>query len=106
MSTCSYGSSSPLCLYKLCWYHQLSNTTIWWLDICCLLHRYQLHVSVRMAIFRLNELIKNISSYIWHASYIYGGGVFIGWGYEISCVLGREWGGGVYGFCCASLSIV
>jgi len=25
------------------WINQLSNTTIWWLDICCLLHRYQLH---------------------------------------------------------------
>jgi len=27
------------------WINQLSNTTVWWLDICCLLHRYQLHVS-------------------------------------------------------------
>ena len=35
------------------WINQLSNTTIWWLDICCLLHRYQLHVSALMAIFRL-----------------------------------------------------
>ena len=35
------------------WINQLSNTTIWWLDICCLLHRYQLHVSAVMAIFRL-----------------------------------------------------
>ena len=35
------------------WINQLSNTTIWWLDICCLLHRYQLHVSVLMVIFRL-----------------------------------------------------
>jgi len=38
------------------WINQLSNTTIWWLDICCILHRYQLHVSALMAIFRLNEL--------------------------------------------------
>ena len=35
------------------WINQLPNTTIWWLDICCLLHRYQLHVSALMAIFRL-----------------------------------------------------
>jgi hypothetical protein len=33
--------------------NQLSNTTIWWLDICCLLHRYQLHVLALIAIFRL-----------------------------------------------------
>ena len=37
------------------WINQLSNTTIWWLDICCLLHRYQLHVSALMAIFRLTD---------------------------------------------------
>jgi len=35
------------------WINQLSNTTVWWLDICCLLHRYQLRVSALMAIFRL-----------------------------------------------------
>ena len=35
------------------WINHLSNITIWWLDICCLLHRYQLHASVLMAIFRL-----------------------------------------------------
>ena len=35
------------------WINELSNTTFWWLDICCLLHRYQLHVSALMAIFRL-----------------------------------------------------
>ena len=38
------------------WINQLLNTTIWWLDICCLLHRYQLHVSALMAIFRLIRL--------------------------------------------------
>ena len=32
--------------------NQLSNTSTWWLDLCCLLHRYQLHVSALMAIFR------------------------------------------------------
>ena len=35
------------------WINQLLNTTIWWLDICCLLHMYQLHVLALMAIFRL-----------------------------------------------------
>ena len=29
-------------------------------DVCYLLHNYQLHVSALMAIFRLNELTKNI----------------------------------------------
>ena len=37
------------------WINQLSKTTIWWLDICCLLHRYQLHVSALMVIFRLTD---------------------------------------------------
>ena len=73
-------------------------------DVCYLLHKYQLHVSALMAIFRLKELTKNLGSYIWHASYIRWKGGIIGWGYEISCVLSRE--GGVYGFCCANLSIV
>ena len=39
-------------------------------DVCYFLHKYQLHVSALMAIFRLNELTKNIGSYILHASYI------------------------------------
>jgi len=39
------------------WLNQLSNTTIWWLDIC-LLPRYQLHVSALMAIFRLMDWQK------------------------------------------------
>ena len=44
----------PRCVFINCnWINQLSNTTIWWLDICCLLHRYQLHVSALMVIFRL-----------------------------------------------------
>jgi len=32
----------PRCVFiNYNWINQLSNTTIWWLDICCLLHRYQ-----------------------------------------------------------------
>jgi len=44
----------PRCVFiNYNWINQLSNTSIWWLDICCLLHSYQLHVSALMAIFRL-----------------------------------------------------
>ena len=44
----------PRCVFiNYNWINQLSNTTVWWLDICCLLHRYQLHVSALMVIFRL-----------------------------------------------------
>ena len=46
------------------WINQLSNTTVWWLDICCLLHRYQLHVS----------------ALLWHASCVWWRGVGVGWG--------------------------
>ena len=73
-------------------------------DICCLLHRYQLRVSALTAIFRLNELRKNIGSYIWHASYIRWRGVLLDEVRDLVCI---EWGGrGVYGFCCVNLSIV
>ena len=61
----------------------------------CLLPSYQLHVSALMAIFRLTIFNKNIHKHLHMACVLYmedGGGV-IGWGYEISCVLGRE---GVY----------
>ena len=62
--------------------------------LCYLLHKYQLHVSALMAIFRLMNWQKHISSYIWHASFIRwkGWGYFVGWGYEISCVMCREGG--------------
>ena len=44
----------PRCVFiNYNWINQLSNTIIWWLDICCLFHRYQLHVSALMAIVRL-----------------------------------------------------
>jgi len=46
----------PRCVFmNYNWINQLSNTTIWWLDICCLLHRYELHVSALMAILRLMD---------------------------------------------------
>ena len=47
----STNHSTTLINYN--WINQLSNTTIWWLDMCCLLHGYQLHVSALMTIFRL-----------------------------------------------------
>jgi len=55
-------------------------------DVCYLLHKYQLHVSALMAIFRLNELTKNIGNYIWHASYIrWRGGYWMG-GRDLVCI--------------------
>ena len=30
------------------WINEMPNTTVWLLDICCLLHRYQLHKSRNM----------------------------------------------------------
>ena len=74
------------------------------IDVCCLLHRYQLHVSAFMAIFRLNELTKKTWPVIFDMRLIYGGGSFYWMGYEISCVLSRE--GCEYGLYCANLSIV
>ena len=47
-------------IFNYNWINQLLNTTIWWLDICCLLHRYQLHVSALMAIFRLIDWQQNL----------------------------------------------
>jgi hypothetical protein len=71
----------------------------------CLLHRYELHVSAFMAIFRLNELTKKHRQ-LYLACFLYTVEGFFYWmGYEISCVLSRE-GGGVYGFCCANLTVV
>ena len=73
-------------------------------DVFCLLHRCQLHVSALMAIFRLNELTKKKHRHLYLACVLYTvDRVFYLMGYEFSCVLSRE--GGVCGFCCANLSI-
>ena len=72
----------------------------------CLLPSSQLHVSALMAIFRLTIFFnKNIHKHLHMACfYMEDGGGVIGWGYEISCVLGRE---GVYtGVYYANLSFV
>jgi hypothetical protein len=58
-------------------------------DICYLLHKYQLHVSALMAFFRLNELTK-IQAVTFGMRLIYGGGGFYWVVYEISCELSRE----------------
>ena len=54
--------------------NQLSNTTIWWLDICCLLHRYQLHVSALMAILRLIDWQQTCKQLYFGMCLVYGGG--------------------------------
>jgi hypothetical protein len=67
-------------------------------DVCYLLHRYQLHVSALMVIFRLNELTKKHKQ-LYLACVLYTvEGVFIVWGYEISCVLSRK--GGIWILLC------
>ena len=49
----------PRCVFiNYNWINQLSNTTVWWLHMDCLLHRYQPHVSALMAIFRLIDWQK------------------------------------------------
>ena len=63
---------NPLGHYK--WINQLSNTTIWWLDICCFLHRYQLHVSALMAIFRFIDWQQNCKQLYFGMRLMYGGG--------------------------------
>jgi hypothetical protein len=75
-------------------------------DVCCLLHRYQLHISALMAIFRLNELTnKHRQLYLACGLYTVEG-VFIGWGTRSRLYWVGWRGGGVYGFYCSNLSIV
>ena len=85
------------------WINQLSNTTIRWLDICCLLHRYQLHVSVLTAIFRLIDWQQTCKQLYFGVRLVYGGeGLGLDGGTR-SCVcwVGRVmW---VYGYYCAGL---
>ena len=36
---CNHMVRHPRCVFiNYNWINQLSNTTMWWLDICCLLH--------------------------------------------------------------------
>jgi hypothetical protein len=56
------------------WINQLSNTTMWRLDICCLLHRYQLHVSALTAIFRLIDWQQTCKQLYFGMRLVCGGG--------------------------------
>jgi hypothetical protein len=85
------------------WINQLSNTTIWWLDICCLLLRYQLHVSALMAIFRLIDWQQICKKLYFGMRLVYGGlglGLDGGTRYRV-CWVGRVmW---VHEYYCAGL---
>jgi len=92
------------------WITQLSNTTIWWLDICCLLHRYQLYVSALMVIFRFIDWQQTCKQLYFGVRLVYGGeGLGLDGGTR-SCVcwVGRVmWVHGyhcaVHGYYCAGL---
>jgi len=95
----------PRCVFINCnWINQLSNTTIWWLDICCLLHRYQLHVPALMDIFKLIDWQQTCKQLYFGMRLVYGGGglgLDVGKRYRV-CWVGRVmW---VHGYYCAGLS--
>ena len=69
-----------------CWFYQLSTHNYLVVDVRYLLHKYQLHVSTLIAIFRLNELTKNIGSYIWHGSYIWWIGFLLDGVRDLVCI--------------------
>jgi len=92
-TTLEHMAGHPRCVFiNYIWLNQLSNTTnLWWIDVYYLVINYIFRRLWSSSGWLINK--KHISSYIWHAYFLrrMGGGV-IGWGYEISCVLGREWG--------------
>ena len=92
----------PRCVFiNYNWVNQLSNTTIWWLDIYCLLHKYELHVSVLMAIFRLIDWQQTCKQLYFGMRLVYGGGGlgFDGGTRSRVCWVGRVmW---VHGYYCA-----
>ena len=53
---CAQGSSCD----NHHWINQLSNTTIWWLDICCLLHRYNIQNNNTT---HCNIWVRNLGAY-------------------------------------------
>jgi hypothetical protein len=63
----------PKFLLSYNWINKLSKT-IWWLDICRLLHRYQLHVSALMAIFRLMDWQQICKQLYFGMRFVYAGG--------------------------------
>jgi len=86
------------------WINELLNTTIWWLDICCLLHRYQLHVLALMAFFRLIDWQQTCKQLYFGMHLVYGaGGLGLDGGTRscVWCWVGRVmW---VHGYYCAGL---
>ena len=82
----------PRCVFiNYNWINQLPNTIIWWLDICSLLHKFQLHVSALMVIFRLIDWQQTCKQlYFGMRLCVWWRRVGVGWGYEILCVLSRE----------------
>ena len=96
----------PRCVFiNYNWINQLTNTTIWWLDKCCLLHRYQLYVSALMAIFRLIDWQQTCKQLYFGLRLVYGGGGLGLDGVTRSrvCWVGRVmW---VHGYYCAGLSL-
>ena len=87
LANSSHMVRQPRCVFiNYNWINQLSNTTIWWLDICCLLHRYQLHVSALMAIFRLMGWQQNCKQLYFGMRLVYGGGGLGSDGGTRSCV--------------------
>jgi len=77
------------------WLNQLPNTNnLWWIDVYYIVINYMFRRLWPSSGWWVN---KNTHKHLHSACVFYtedGGGV-IGWGYEISCVLGKE--GGVYG---------
>jgi hypothetical protein len=104
--SCDHTVRHPRCVFiNYNWINQLSNTTIWWLDICCLLHSYQLHVSALMAFFSLIDWRQTCKQLYFGVRFVYGGG---GLGLDGGtrsrvCWVGRVmW---VHGYYCAGLSL-
>ena len=65
----------PRCFFiNYNWINQLSNTTIWWLEICRLLHKYQPHVSALMVIFWLIDWQQTCKQLYIGMRLVYGGG--------------------------------
>ena len=105
LQTLSYNNELTNAQYLYNWINRLPNTTIWWLDICCLLHRYQLHVSALMAIFRLIDWQQTCKLLYFGMRLVCGGG---GLGLDGGtrsrvCWVGRVmW---VHGYYCAGLRL-
>ena len=98
---CNWMVRHPRCVFiNYNSINQLSNTTIWWLDICCLLHRYQLHISALMAIFRLIDWQQTCKQLYFGMCLVYGlGGLGLDGGTRSRvCWVGRVmW---VHGYFC------